>query len=151
MTHLKEGPGEGSPRWGRIVPPSHHPASLQVLPCSHQLPLASDLHSPPSPFMGACITGSSNGNTVPGKCPVLRLETLPDTHLPNLTLLSPCVAMKQGVEQQLEGGGRPQAAEQLQDVGFRQEPFAPIEGLRTETEDGSEPCPAKRWGLVIPC
>lgn len=72
-------------------------------------------------------------------------------NLPNLTLLSPCVAMEQGVEQQLEGGGRPQAAEQLQDVGFRQEPFAPIEGLRTETEDGLEPCPARRWDLVTPC
>ena len=46
--------------------------------------------------------------------------------------------MKQRIEQQLEGGGGPQAAEQLQDAGFRQEPFAPIESLRRE-EGGSQP------------
>lgn len=56
-----------------------------------------------------------------------------------LTLLASRVAVKQGIEQQLEGGGRPQVVEQLQDVGFRQEPFASIEGLRRENDGGSEP------------
>lgn len=47
--------------------------------------------------------------------------------------------MKQRIEQQLQGGGGPQAVEQLQDAGFRQEAFAPIEGLRREKEGGSQP------------
>lgn len=58
--------------------------------------------------------------------------------------------MKQGVEQQLEGGRGPQAVEQLKDVRFRQEPFAPIEGLRRETEDSSEPCPARGGASLLP-
>lgn len=66
----------------------------------------------------------------------------PTVHLTRLTLLASRVAVKQGIEQQLEGGGRPQVVEQLQDTGFRQEPFAPIEGLRKEKDGGSEPCQA---------
>lgn len=51
-----------------------------------------------------------------------------------LTLLAACAAMEQGVEQQLEGSRGPQVVEQLQNVGLRQEPFAPIECLRTGRE-----------------
>lgn len=58
--------------------------------------------------------------------------------------------MKQRVEQQLEGSGGPQAVEQLQDVRFRQKPFAPIEGLRRETEGGSEACLARVGASWLP-
>lgn len=74
--------------------------------------------------------------------PAERLGTPPAVHSTRLTLLASRVAVKQGIEQQLEGGGRPQVVEQLQDIGFRQEPFAPIEGLRREKDNGSEPCQA---------
>lgn len=63
---------------------------------------------------------------------------------PHLTLLAPCTAVEQGVQQQLEGGGGPQVVEQLQEVGLGQEPFAPIEGLQREREERLRAPPGRR-------
>lgn len=90
----------------------------------------------------------------PGPCPWAHyLEFRWENSLgevPGLTLLAPCVAVEQGVEQQLERGRRPQVVEQLQDVRLRQESFASIECLGKGTgwlrappgpSDGASPLP----------
>lgn len=128
LTCPKKGPRKGSLLWGGPAP-SHHPASLApVRGSGHQLTLGTAAH--PSPCSWVQVPYGSDGKTVWGGWGSER-DGDRDRHSarPHLTLFAPRVAMEQGVQQQLEGGGGPQVVEQLQDVGLGQEPFAPVEGL----------------------
>lgn len=89
-----------------------------------------DCRSHPSPCSRARDTQSSDGKKAWGGAGFRECwGPRPPLSRPHLTLLAPCTAVEQGVQQQLEGGRGPQVVEQLQDVGLGQESFAPIEGL----------------------